>query len=141
MKHCYEQSKHKVEPKYNLKRNDKAKGKWPPKRGRPQHESEKDNAVPYKKFNTAEKGHEEKWARGCGKERLQCWICGKDHCKRDYPQYHSGGRPHIYSAKEAHTDGDVGHNISRIYAVVDNREANHWSLRWTISFVIKLFLF
>ncbi len=44
LKHCYEQSKCKVEPKHDLKRNDKDKGKWPPKRGRPQNASEKDNA-------------------------------------------------------------------------------------------------
>jgi len=31
LKHCYEHSKRKVELKHDLKRNDKAKGKWPPK--------------------------------------------------------------------------------------------------------------
>jgi len=55
LKHCYEQLKRKFEPKHDLKINEKAKGKWPPKRGRPQYASEKENAVPYKIFNTAEK--------------------------------------------------------------------------------------
>lgn len=63
------------------------------KRGIPQDESEKDNAVPYNKFNTAEKGHGDKQARGDGKEPLQCWICGNDHCKRDFIKYQSDGRP------------------------------------------------
>ena len=57
LKRCYEQSKHKVEPKHDLKINEKFKGKWPPKWGRPQGASEKENMVPYKKFNTVEKGH------------------------------------------------------------------------------------
>ena len=70
MKHCYEKSKHKVEPKHDLKRNDKPKGKWPPKRGKPQDASEKENVVPYKRFNTIEKGHGEQQARGSGREPL-----------------------------------------------------------------------
>ena len=53
--------------KHDLKRNEKTKGKWPPKRGRPQDTSEKDNVVPYKRFNTAEKGHGEQKARGGGR--------------------------------------------------------------------------
>eukprot|EP00253_Pinus_taeda_P036167 PITA_36167 len=41
LKHCYEQSKRKVEPKHDLQRNNNAKGKWSPKRGRPQNASGK----------------------------------------------------------------------------------------------------
>eukprot|EP00253_Pinus_taeda_P022770 PITA_22770 len=87
LKYCYEQSKRKSKPKHDLKRNDKGKGKWPPKRGRREDASEKDNIVPYKRFNATDKGHEEQHARGGGKEPLQCLICGKDHRKRDFPQY------------------------------------------------------
>ena len=123
LKHYYEQSKHKVEPKHDFKINEKAKGKWPPKRGRPQDASEKYNAVPYKRFNTAKKGHGEQQTRGSGREPLQCWICGKDHRKRDCLKYWSGGRPHIYNSQEVHIVGDVGHSIPWIYAVVDNRQA------------------
>jgi len=75
--------KHKFEPKHDLKTNEKAKRKWPQKRGRPQDVTEKENVVPYKRFNTAEKGRGEQWARGSGMEPLQCWICGQDHHKRD----------------------------------------------------------
>ena len=57
LKHFYEQSKPKVDPERDLKGNEKVKGKWPPKRGRPQDASEKENVVIYKKFNAVEKGH------------------------------------------------------------------------------------
>ena len=81
LKRRYEQSKRKVVPKHDLKRIKNAKGKWTLKRGRPQDESGKDNAFPYKGFNTVEKGHGEQQASGSGREPLQCWICGKDHCR------------------------------------------------------------
>ena len=55
---------------------------------------------------------------------LQCCICGKDHRKREYPQYR-GGIPQIYSAQKAQKFGDVGHSIPLIYAVVDNKQEDH----------------
>ena len=85
MKHCYQQSERKIEPKGDFKGNEKVKVKWPPKQGRPQDASEKENLVPYKKLNTTEKEHEEKKTRGGGRVSLQCWICGKDCHKRDCP--------------------------------------------------------
>ena len=81
-----------------MKGNEKVKGKWLAKRGRPQDASEKENIVPYKRFNTIEKRHGERQARCGGREPLECWICGKDRCKRDCLLYQSGGRPHIYNA-------------------------------------------
>jgi len=60
--------------------------------------------APYKKFNTTKKGHGshlgEKLNKDSGREPLQCWICGKDHCKKDSPLYQSE-KDHIYSAQEA----------------------------------------
>ena len=41
-----------------------------------------------------------------------------------FPLY-QGGSPHIYSAYEAQTAGDVGHHIPLIYAIVDNKQADH----------------
>ena len=41
----------------SLRGNDKVKGKWPPKRGRPHDADEKEKVFPYKKFNAIEKGH------------------------------------------------------------------------------------
>jgi len=43
LKHCYEQSKRKVEPKCELKGSEKVKGKWPQKWGRPQDAGKKGN--------------------------------------------------------------------------------------------------
>jgi len=57
------------------------------KEGRPQDASEKENTIPYNKFNTVEEGHGEKQARGGGTEPLQHWICGKNCRKRHCPQY------------------------------------------------------
>lgn len=114
LKHRYEQSKCKVVPKHDLKRIKNAKGKWTLKQGRPEDESGKDNAVPYRGFNTVEKGHVEQHVSGNGTKPLQCWICGKDHRRRDFPLHQSGGRPQIYSDQEAHTNGDVIHNIPLI---------------------------
>lgn len=42
----------------------------------------------------------------------------------DCRQY-QGGIPQIYSDWEAHTAGDVGHNIPHIYPFVDSRQADH----------------
>ena len=46
LKHCYEQSKCKVEAKHALKGNEKVKGNLTLKSGRPQDEIEKENMVP-----------------------------------------------------------------------------------------------
>ena len=55
---------------------------------------------------------------------LQCWICVKEDLKIDCSQY-QGGRPHIYSAKEVQTVGDVRQSIPWIYATLDNMQVNH----------------
>jgi len=57
LKSFYEQSKCNVKTKHDLKRNEILKGKWPTKHGRPHDVGEKENVVPYKKFNAVEKGH------------------------------------------------------------------------------------
>jgi len=56
LKHCYEQFKHKLEPKQGWKGNDKSKGKWDKKQGRPQDTSNKENETSYKKFNVVDRG-------------------------------------------------------------------------------------
>lgn len=70
MKIFYEQSKCKVEPKCDMKGNEKVKGKWPPNRGRPKDVGEKENVIPYKKFNIVEKGHGNKHIMGDGRAPL-----------------------------------------------------------------------
>jgi len=51
-----------------LKGNEKARGKFPPNKGRPQDVAEKENTVPYERFNTVEKGRGENQAIGSGRE-------------------------------------------------------------------------
>ena len=57
LKNCYEQLKCKTESKQGWKGNGKTKVKWPLKRKIPQDAGEKENSVPYKKFNAIEKGY------------------------------------------------------------------------------------
>ena len=107
-----------------MKGNEKAKGRWPPKQEIPKDVGEEESVVPYNKFSTTRKGLGEQHTRGDDRAPLQCWICGKDHRKMDFPQY-QGGRTHIYSAQEAQKIGDVGHNIPWTYVVMDSRKEDH----------------
>ena len=103
LKHCYEKSKLTSKTKRDQKGNEKNKEKWDKKRIRPQDTGNKDNVEPPKKFNASDRGqgfHFEEQNMGDGRKPLQCWTCGKYHHMRDYPQ-HQGGKPQIYSAKEA----------------------------------------
>ena len=58
IKNCYEQSKHKNESQHGWKGKDKGRGKWHPKRKKPQHADEKENVAPQKRFNVVRHGHE-----------------------------------------------------------------------------------
>ena len=101
LKHCYEQSKCKSEPKHDWKGNEKAKGKWPLKQEKPQDAGEKENVASYNMSSATEKGHSpqlrENKNKGSGREPLHCWIYGKDHRKKYFPLY-QGAKPHIYNA-------------------------------------------
>lgn len=88
MKHCYEQSKNKSEPKQGWKWNDKTKGKWDKKQGRPQDEGNKENAESYKKFNAVDSGHGfQSEERNKGDEMNPLHYCsyGKDNNKKNCP--------------------------------------------------------
>eukprot|EP00253_Pinus_taeda_P033918 PITA_33918 len=50
---------------------------------------------------------------------------GNGHQREEDLKMQSGGRCQIYIAQEAHTVGDVGHSIPRIYADVDNMQVDH----------------
>lgn len=135
-----------TELKRDWKGNYKTKGRLPSKRARHQDVGENKNVAPYKKFNVVEKGHGphpgEKQNKGSGRELLQCWICGKDHHKKDCLLYH-GGRYHIYISQEAHIVGDVGHSIPQIYASFDNKQEYHQTsiIEMEGNISIQLFLF
>lgn len=68
------------------KGNAKKKGKWDKKRARPQGTSNKENVVPYKKFNAWNRGEgfrsKENNRDACWKP-IECWTCGKDR-RRQY---------------------------------------------------------
>ena len=57
MKHYYEQSKHGSETKRDWKGNEKNKGKWDKKRGKPQDIDDKENVVSHKNFNAVDRVH------------------------------------------------------------------------------------
>lgn len=100
LKHWYEQSKCKTKTKVDSRGNVKNKGKWDKKKARPQGTNNKENVTPPKRCNTSDKGQvhrdEQKKKDGVWK-RIECWICGKDHRRRDCLQ-NQGARPQIYSA-------------------------------------------
>lgn len=122
LKHYYKQSKRISKTKIDMKENNKNKGKWHKKRARPQDKSNKENAIPHKKFNTYDRGQEICYKQNKGDDRkpVQCWTCGKHHRQRYFPQ-HQGGRLQIYNAQEAQTVGDVEQSVPMIYATLDNR--------------------
>eukprot|EP00253_Pinus_taeda_P011986 PITA_11986 len=95
LKCCYEQLKRRSETKPDWKGNERNKGKWDKRQERPQDIGNKENAMPHKKFNSSNRRQEfqyEEQNKGAGWKPLQCWTCGKDHHRRDFPQ-HKGGRP------------------------------------------------
>jgi len=53
LKHFYDKSKCKNESQHGWKGKDKGRGKWQPKKTRPQHEDGKENVAPQKIFNAA----------------------------------------------------------------------------------------
>jgi len=100
------------------------------KRTRPQDVGEKENFVPYKKFNVVGQGHGSqpggKKKKCEGKGQLQCWICGKEHFRKDFTSHH-GGSPEIYNDQEVQTIGDVGQSIPWMYATLDNRQLDQYA--------------
>jgi len=55
----------------------------------------KENTTLHKKLNAYDKGKGfqfEDHNKDGGWKPIQCWTCGKDHHRRDFPQ-HQGGRP------------------------------------------------
>lgn len=55
LKHCYEQSKHRIVTKTTWKDNERNKRKWDKKRARPQSIDNKENVAPPKRFNASDR--------------------------------------------------------------------------------------
>jgi len=61
------------------------------KRKRPQSVEEKEKETPQNQFNAARQGHgSQQQHKGEGIGWLECWTCGKEQLKRDFPQNQSG---------------------------------------------------
>jgi hypothetical protein len=56
------------------------------------------------------------------KQPMKCWGCEGDHLYRDCP--HKGERMRIFhNIQEAEIVEDMGGNMPRIYAALDNKQA------------------
>jgi hypothetical protein len=58
------------------------------------------------------------------KEPLKCCSCGEEHLLRDCPHRKHKSR-RVYNIQEAITINDVARSMPQIYAVVDNKQADH----------------
>jgi hypothetical protein len=56
---------------------------------------------------------------------VQCWRCEGNHLYRDFP--HKGERMRIVQKIEAETMEDMGGSMPRIYAILDNKQAEYQS--------------
>jgi hypothetical protein len=55
---------------------------------------------------------------------LQCWGCGEPHLLRDFP-HRNHDIKRVYNIQEATTINNVARSIPRIYATVENPQADH----------------
>ena len=58
------------------------------------------------------------------REPLQCWKCGGPHMHRNCPLENESARP-AYNIQEAETVGQVARAVPRIYAALEDRQADH----------------
>jgi hypothetical protein len=60
------------------------------------------------------------------KPPIQCWGCGGDHVLRDFP--HRGEKVKIaYNVQQVEKVEDMGRNVPRIYAALDNKQVEFQS--------------
>jgi hypothetical protein len=57
---------------------------------------------------------------------LQCWGCGESDLLRDCPHRQHNSKK-VYNVEEAAIVNDVAINVPRIYAAIENRQADHQS--------------
>ena len=60
------------------------------------------------------------------KHPIKCWGCGEEQLFREFPKK-GNKRSTTHNLQEATIVDDVGKSIPRIYAALDNRQANHLS--------------
>jgi hypothetical protein len=55
---------------------------------------------------------------------IQCWGCKGDHMYRDFPRRGEKGRI-VHNVQQAKTVEDMGRNVPRIYAAMDNKQVEY----------------
>jgi hypothetical protein len=55
------------------------------------------------------------------KQPIQCWGCGGDHMYIDFPQRGEKVRT-VHNVQQVATVEDMGRNVPRIYAALDNKQ-------------------
>ena len=60
------------------------------------------------------------------REPLQCWKCGGTHMHRNHPLENESARP-SYNIQEVETVGQVERAVPRIYATLEDRQADRQS--------------
>jgi hypothetical protein len=58
------------------------------------------------------------------REPLKCWGFGEEHLLRGFP-YRKHNSRRVYNIQEATIVNDVARSMPQIYAVLDNKQANH----------------
>jgi hypothetical protein len=61
-----------------------------------------------------------------GKLPIQCWGCKGDHMYRDCPHIGEKVRT-VHNVKQGETMEDMGRNVPRIYASLDNKKSKYQS--------------
>jgi hypothetical protein len=64
--------------------------------------------------------------QGTRQPPMQCWGCKGDHRFRDCPHRGEKGRA-FHNAQRAETIDDMGRNVPRIYAALDNKQVEYQS--------------
>jgi hypothetical protein len=57
---------------------------------------------------------------------MQCWVCKGDHRFKDFPHRGEKGRA-IHNVQRVETVEDMGRNVPRIYASLENKQAEYQS--------------
>jgi hypothetical protein len=123
-KYLYEQNRGR--PTFQKAWDDKKKGKMEQRKKGFKPPFYRNNSQAYQQGQLAQ--NEPKMIDSFGKrprqQPIKCWGCEGDHLYRDFP--HKGERMRIvHNIQEADTIEDMGRSMPRIYAALDNKQAEY----------------
>jgi hypothetical protein len=142
----YDESKHKHESPKDWKRKDKSGFQKKGFKSFPLNNYEKyaqsvqpSRSVHQQNFSSQSRNKPLEQANERAKEPkkgpLQCWGCGEPHILRDYPhRQHDNKR--VYNVQGEAIVNDLARIIPRIYAAVENRQANHQAFEVELEGII-----